>query len=197
MIRPAQILWVLVFTGVMSAQPASAPTPPAADEGLETPWSIAPVLQEIGAHFGRLLATLNRYDAKGWVAKGASETYDEQLQACKVQAKALSDGATALARNPEQLAASLELFFRFQSLETMLGSVEEGMRKYQGLADAQNLAGLEAEIGPNRDRLQRYVVALAADRERQLKITDQEAQRCRALLTAAPAAAPAKSGKKK
>ncbi|HEV2447535.1 MAG TPA: hypothetical protein VGS58_16505 [Candidatus Sulfopaludibacter sp.] len=188
---------MLAFTGVLRAQPASPQPAAAADEGLETPWSIAPVLQEIGAHFGRLLAALNQYDAKAWVAKGASETYGEQLQSCKAQAKALSDGATALSRNPEQLAAALELFFRFQSLETMLGSVEEGMRKYQGLADAQNLAGLEAEIGPNRDRLQRYVVALAADRERQLKITDQEAQRCRALLTASPAPAPAKSGKKK
>ncbi len=74
--------------------------------------------------------------------------------------------------------------------------MEEGLRKYQGSADAQKLASLEAETSSNRDRFQRYIINLASDRERQLKITDKEAQRCRAMLTA-PAPATAKSGKKK
>ena len=162
---------------------------------METPWGIAPVLTELGEHSTRLLAALGKIDSNAWVEKGASETYGDQLQSCRVQAKALADGAKALARNPEQLAASIELFFRLQSLETMLGSVEEAMRKYDSPAAAQSLAALEAEASPNRDRLQHYIVSLAADRERQLQITDKEAQRCRALLTAPPSTA--KSGKKK
>ncbi len=109
-------------------------------------------MQEIGGHADRLLGALDKIDTKAWVEKGASETYGEQLQACKVQAKALSDGAKALARSPEQLAVSLELFFRIQALETMLSSVEEGMRKYQSPAAAETLVSLEAETGANRDR---------------------------------------------
>lgn len=195
---------VLLIPTVLAAQQpspaasasATKPIAPEALAGLETPWSIAPVIQEIGAHFGRLLDALNRIDTKAWVAKGASETYSQQLDSCKAQAKAVSDAAGALARNPEQLAADLELFFRFQGVETMLVSIEDGMRKYQSPRDAEALASLEAEESRNRDRFQRYIVELAADRERQLKITDEEAQRCRAMFTA-PIPPAATSGKKK
>lgn len=188
MIRALPVAIFSVFTAGLLAQQAPA--------GLETPWDIAPVLQEIGAHAGRLVTALDRIDAKAWVEKGASETYSEQVQAAKVQAKALEDGAKGLARNPEQLAVSIELFLRVQALETMLGSVEEGLRKYQSPAAAQALSSLEAEAGPNRDRFQKYIINLAADREHQLKIMDQEAQRCRAVLTAPPSAS-SKTGKKK
>jgi hypothetical protein len=183
MIRPVEVFLAFALATPIFAQQAPPAASPAS-AGLETPWSIAPVLQEIGGHADRLLGALDKIDTKAWVEKGASETYGEQLQACKVQAKALSDGAKALARSPEQLAVSLELFFRIQALETMLSSVEEGMRKYQSPAAAETLVSLEAETGANRDRFQRYVVNLAGDRERELKIMDKEAQRCRAALTA-------------
>ncbi len=69
------------------------------------------MLQEIGAHAGRVLAALDRVNTNAWVERGASETYGEQVQSCKVQAKALEDGAKALAGNPEQLTPPIELFF--------------------------------------------------------------------------------------
>jgi hypothetical protein len=204
MYRALPVLAVLLITTVLAAQQASPaasgattrPIAPQALAGLETPWSIAPVIQEIGAHAGRLLEALNHIDTKAWVAKGASETYGQQLDSCKAQTKAVADSAATLARNPEQLAADLELFFRFQGVETMLGSIEDGLRKYQSPRDAEALASLEAEEGANRDRFQRYIVSLAADRERQLKITDEEAQRCRDMFTTVIPPA-AKSGKKK
>lgn len=161
--------------------------------GLETDWDIAAALQEVGAHAGRLLPALNRIDARSWVEQGASETYAEQLQAAKDQTQALANGAKALAKNPERLPMALELYFRMQSIDGMLASVEEGMRKYQTLASAQALAGLQAEAGANRDRLQRYIVNLAAEREQELRVMDEEAQRCRGTLTAPTG----KTGKKK
>lgn len=173
--------------------PSPTPAPQLQASGLETDWEIAPALQEIGAQATRLLPALNRIDAHSWVARGASETYAEQLQAVKAQTQAVADGAKALAKDPEKLPLELELYFRMQSIDTMLGSVEEGMRKYQDPASAQALASLQAESGANRDRLQRYLVDLAADHEQQLHVMDREAQRCRAIVTA-PAA---KSGKKK
>jgi hypothetical protein len=188
----------LTFFACAAALFAQAQTPrqPAGDQshtGLETEWDIAPVLQAIGAHALRLLPALDRVDARSWVDQGASETYAEQLQASKDQAKALAEDAKSLAKSPERLSASLELLFRMQGLETMLASVEEGVRKYQSPKDAQSLAGLQAQNGVNRDRFQRYLVNLAGEREQELQVMDKEAQRCRALLTA-PAAKP---GKKK
>ncbi len=68
----------------------------------------------------------------------------------------------------------------------MLNSVEEGMRKYQGPAHAEALASLGSRIRrqPRPLSAGAQIVNLADDRERQLRIMDQEAQRCRAVLTA-------------
>jgi len=165
------------------------PTP----AGLEASWEIAPVLQEISAHASRLLPMLDKIDAKAWVAKGASDTYVAQLQSCKDQARALAAEAKELAANPEQLSSTLQVIFRIQGLETMMGSLVEGARRYQNGAEAQALTAAVAEDGAGRDRLQRYLVNLAAQREQDLKVMDREAQRCRGILTQAPP----KPGRKK
>jgi hypothetical protein len=176
---------VFACAAVLLAQPPAAPQHPI-PAGLETAWEIAPVLQEVAAHAGRLLPQLDRVDAQAWVAKGASDTYMAQLQSSKDQARALAAGAKALAASPERLSAILELLFRMQGLDTMLLSLEEGMRKYQSPAAAQQLAGIAAENGAGRDRLERYAVNLAAEREQELAVMDKEAQRCRGLVTQAP-----------
>jgi hypothetical protein len=169
-------------TGQSSAPPA----------GLETAWEIAPVLEEISAHAGRLLPELDRIDVRAWVDKGASETYLEQLQSAKDQAKALADQAKALSRSPEKLSAGLVVLFRIQALEAIVGSLVDGTRKYQGAGAAQELAALAAENGANRDRFQRYLVNLAADEEQRVAVMDKEAQRCRGMV----AAPPTRTGKK-
>jgi hypothetical protein len=168
-----------------STPQASAPSPQQA-AGLESDWEMAAVLQEMSAHAGSLLPVLDQADAKMWTAKGAPETYGLQLQSCKEQARALADGAKALALNPEKLSAALEVLFREQGLETMLGSVAEAMRKYQSADAAQQLVALTAEGGASRDRLQRYVAGLAAEREKEYAVMDQEAQRCRGMVLAPP-----------
>jgi hypothetical protein len=190
----AAILTVLVAA---ASQPQAAAQQSASNlPGLEADWDIAAVLQEIGKHADRLLPALERIDARAWVDQGASETYTEQLQLCKDQTKTVGDAARELARNPEQLGSSIDLFIRMQILEVMLLSIEEGIRKYQTPADAQSLAALEAQDSANRGRFQRYIVNLASTREQELKVMDKEAQRCRGLVTAPPATA-SKSVKKK
>jgi len=184
-------LWACAAALYGQAQPAQQQ--PA---GLEPEWDIGVILQEMSAHAGRLLPVLDQIHVKAWLRKGASDTYAAQWQSSKDQARAFADGARDLARNPEKLSASLELLFRIQGLETMLASLEEGTRKYQDPAVAQTLASLAAENGVNRDRFQKYIVNLAAERERQFLVMDREAQRCRGILTIEPAASP-NSGRKK
>jgi len=170
---------LLVVTG---ATIAAAQTQTA---GLEADWDIAPVLQQIGAFAARLTPALDRLDPRQWAAKGASETYLAQLESSKEQARALADQSKALARNPERLSASLEVLFRIQGIDTMLGSLVEGARRYQsGEADA--LESLAVQDGASRDRLQRYIVNLASEREHDLEVMDREAQRCRGLVSQTP-----------
>jgi len=164
---------------------------------LEPKWEISVTLQEIGSHATRLLPMLDRLDVDSWIAKGASRTYEVQLQSSKEQAQALAAGAKELARNPEKLSAGLELFFRMRALEDMSGSLEEGTRKYQNPDAASELASLTAENGANRERFQQYLVELAAQREQEYQVMNSEAQRCRGVLATQPPAAPGSAGKKK
>jgi hypothetical protein len=190
---------ILFCTAALFAQAPvnQQPAPPAqAPAGLETSWDIAPVLLAVSAHSTRLLQALEKLDANAWVEKGASPTYADQLQSCKDQERAIADASKNIARNPEQLAASLELLIRMHGVDTMLASLNEVIRKYQNPASAQQLISLEAEGSSNRDRFQQYLISFAADREHALQVMDKEAQRCRALLSM-PAPATPKSGKKK
>ncbi|HLK47152.1 MAG TPA: hypothetical protein VKT49_03400 [Bryobacteraceae bacterium] len=191
------LLWVS-FTATLQAQ---APPPPQA--GLVPDWDIRAVLEEMSAHATRLQPLLQQVDAKSWVAKGASETYGSQLQSSRDQARAMADGAKALEQNPEKLSACLELYFRIAGLEDMLASLENGIRRYQDPALAQQLAALAAENGANRNRFQTYIVNLATQREQECAVMDQEAQRCRGILATQPppaasrAAAPTRKGEAK
>jgi hypothetical protein len=174
--------------------PAQQNTAPPAASGLETDWDIAVTLRAIAAHAARVLPALDRADAGSWTRKGAPEAYAAQLQSAKDQAHAITADAVALAADPERLALSLGLLFRTQALTTLLASVAEAVRNYQDPAQAQALIALAAEGDPSREHFQQYIVNLAAEREKELAVMDQEAQRCRALVTAP---APAASGKKK
>jgi hypothetical protein len=172
-------------------QAPKAEQPPIA--GLTASWEIAPVMEEVAAHAGRLLAALDKINPEAWVEKGASDTYVAQFRSSREQARALIDGAKALARTPEKLSVSIEVLLRIHGLESMVTSLAEAIRKYQGPGEAQALIALSAENGANRDRLQAYVVNLAVEREQDLAVMDREAQRCRGMVIQAP---PPKSGRK-
>jgi hypothetical protein len=184
--RAVRGLVVFACAGAFSARTQS-PATSQQSAGLESDWEIAPVLQQIGTHAERVMPLLDRADARQWAAKGAPDAYAAQLQLSKDQARALADGAKAAAGNPEALSVELQVLFREQGLETLLVSVAEAVRKYQNAAAAQELVAAAAESGADRDRLEQYVVNLAAEREKEYQVMDQEAQRCRAQVLAPPA----------
>ncbi len=132
---------------------------------------------------------LDQIDAKEMVKNGVPDTYITQLEASKVQAKALATEALALSNAPEKLSADLVTFFRMQSLEKTLLSIEEGIRKYWNPAVADLLNSQMAENGANREHFQRYILDLAATHEQECAVMDHEAQRCRGILAKQPGAA--------
>src|SRR5262249_12367845 len=111
---------------------------------------MAGVPDQIGKDNAPITPGLEQVSAPGWVAKGAPDAYAAQLQSCKDQVRAITIEAAALARNPEKISAGLQLLFRFQGLETMLLSLEDGARKYQTPQVAQSLAAAFAATGANR-----------------------------------------------
>jgi hypothetical protein len=159
---------------------------PAQQKGVESQWDIGQTLKAISAHALRVKSVLDQVQPKQWVAKGAPEAYIGQWNSTRTQAQGLSTVAEMLSRDPEKLTAALDMLFRLQTLDSLLSSLTEGVRKYQNPATADLLSGVISENGANRQRLQQYVTDLAALKEQEFKVVDQEAQRCRASLLKQP-----------
>ena len=157
--------------------------------GVSTDWDIGKTLTAIAAHASRLESLLEQIQPQEWVSKGAPEQYVNQWKESRTQIQAITASAKDLSRNPGKLTDSLQLLFRVQSLEVMLGSLRDGIRKYHNPAVADLLSGVVAENGANRNRLQQYVLELAAEKEQEFTVADREAQRCREFLSKQPAPA--------
>jgi hypothetical protein len=153
------------------------------------------VLDDLSGQSKRLIPILEQIDPNVWVtAKGAPDTYIRQWRSSQDQLKALIRDAAALAQDPERLPVALQTFFRVQSLQVMLQSLVDGIRRYQNPALADLLAGVAAEGGTDRERFQQYIMSLATERDQMFGIMDHEAQRCRSILSnqGAPARPPAR-----
>jgi hypothetical protein len=147
---------------------------------------VSRTIRDIAANAERLLPMLDQIKPHDWVAKGASETYVAQWKTSADQCRALIADAQALAKSPENLVDILKVLFRVQFLEISMGSLEEGLRKYQNPALAELLNGTRAENIPNREKLQQYAIDLANQREQDYKVADAEAQRCRGQIVSQP-----------
>jgi hypothetical protein len=134
----------------------------------------------------RLMPMLQQIKPEDWVAKGASDTYVSQWKTSEQQCKALATDARTLAQSPDKLTEVLKVLFRVQFLELSMGSLEEGLRKYQNPALAELLNGTSAENIPYREKLQQFAIDLADQREQDYKVADAEAQRCRNQLVTKP-----------
>lgn len=165
---------------------ASACSAGAQQAGMQNAWDIHKTLDAIAAHADRLTPFLDQIQPEKWIAEGAPASYVAQAKSCQNLVKAVSTDARTLARNPEKLSGALETLFRIRTLETMAGSLSEGIRKYHNPAVADLLNAAVAENGANRDRLQQYVLELAATKEQEFRVADEEAQRCRASLSRQP-----------
>jgi uncharacterized membrane protein len=130
---------------------------------------------------------IDQVQPSGWVAKGASETYVAQWNTAQAQLKYVVASSEAFSRQPERLALGMDVYFRMESVNSTLGSLTEGVRKYQNPALASIMESVVAENGTNRDRLRQYLQDLATQKEQEFQVADREAQRCRAALLSQPA----------
>ncbi len=160
--------------------------PPA---GLTPAWEFQKTLDALVAQAKRLTPMIEEIRVKEWQAKGAPSSYSEQHTAVRNQLQYLLQTAQSLKAHPDQMASALETFLRLQSLESLLDSLSQGVRRYQNPALADLLQGVIAENDNNRQLFRSYLVELVSNKEAELKIMNEEAQRCRGALirqTAAP-----------
>jgi type II secretory pathway component GspD/PulD (secretin) len=174
--RPARaLLWSLGIALASAQQP-----PPA---GLETPWDVRKILTDVTAQATQLKPLLPQLNPQQWADRGASTTYILQWQAAQRQVDDVQTFARQLSQKTDSLSLALEVYFRLEALEVTARSLDEGAERYGTRAHADKLAAYVAYSFDSRQRLRDYLKDLAASTEQNFKIADEEAQRCRGIIS--------------
>ena len=176
----------VVFAGRALAQ---APT-----AGVLSEWDVQKLMQNLETQAKHLSPVIDQIKPETWIANGAPETYVSQWKSGQAELKYLLQASDALIKQPERLTLALETYFRMQAMESTLGSLIEGIRKYQNPALADLVQSVVNENGSNRDKLRQYIQDLAAQKEQEFQVADREAQRCRGTILKQPA--PIQRGRK-
>jgi hypothetical protein len=180
-------LSVALALGQTSDTAQSAADQPASDQGVASEWDARKLIDALSTQAQHLKPVIDQVQPADWASKGASETYAAQWNSAQAQLKYLISVSEAFSRQPERLSLGLETYFRMQAVDSTLGSLTEGVRKYQNPALASIMQSVIAENSTNRDRLRKYLQDLATQKEEEFQVADREAQRCRAALLKQPA----------
>jgi len=150
--------------------------------GVNSEWDVQKLLDSLKLQAQHLQPIIEQVKPESWVANGAPQAYVTQWKTAQAEIQYLLTSCDALAKQPERLTLALDTFFRMQAMESTLGSVIEGVRKYQNPALADLVRAVMGENSSNRERLRQYLTDLASQKEQEFTIADREAQRCRETL---------------
>ena len=157
--------------------------PAVAGDGVLADWDVKSKMEALATDVARIEDLLRRARPNEWVANGAPEAYQRQLDSSRTSYQLLIANAEKLARQPEMLSLALETLFRMDSMDLLLTSLSQGIRRYQGPSLADDIARFIADNSRHRDMLRQHSVDLAATRENEYKVISAEAQRCRTELS--------------
>jgi hypothetical protein len=160
---------------------------PGQESGVALDWDVREALSKLVEATKRLTPILDQVHPKEWIARGATPTYADQMQAIQNEIGYLEQTVAEVKKDPQRMTKTLEAYLRLQSIDVMVRSLSEGIRRYQNPAVADLLSGVMTENSDQTARLRDYLVELVAAKETELKIADDEAQRCRGMLVNRPA----------
>ncbi len=159
---------------------ASALAQSAQPPSMASEWDVRKLLESLDVQAQHLKPIMDQIKPETWIAQGAPQTYQVQWNAARAELGYFLSSDEALARQPDRLTLALDTYFSMQAMESTLGSLMEGTRKYQSPDLAVQMQTVISENGTNRDQLRQYMQDLAAEKEQEFKVADAEAQRCRA-----------------
>ena len=146
-------------------------------------WDARKLAQTVVEATHQLEPIMVRINPAEWTSNGAPPAYSFQLERIKNGVSYLVISAKQFSVDPQKLSAALDTYLRIQWLETQIGSLEQGVRKYQNPALADLLMAAVSDNAIARTQLQQYVLALASYRETEMKVMAREAQKCRVEST--------------
>jgi hypothetical protein len=180
-------LILLLFPLGVWCQQQQVPVPQVSLAGVQTPWNVRTIIDKLvdeNEHFEPVLESIHPQD---WLDKGASPVYIQQLQQALQQTRDVVVTSKRLAQKTDQLSLALDDYFRLEALDSTARSLEEGVRHYADRSSADRLAALIAHNFSAREQFRDYLASLAISQEQNFKVADQEAQRCRGIISREPA----------
>ena len=173
--RAAVILGTLAVCAAAQSQSSG--------EGVAAVWDVRANVASLVADVQKVEPLLRRVDAPHWVTRGAPEAYVRQHAAAQAAVQQLVSATERLAHDPEKLPGAVDVYFELERMELLMNSLRDGVRKWQ----SDDLANMFTQVmGTNilhRDRLRQHIRDLSVARENEFKIANEEAQRCRGMLT--------------
>ncbi len=179
-------------SGAASSQNAQSstgvPSPPsqAPPEGMQTAWDIRQMLTALNTQNQKLKPLMDGMHPQEWLANGAPPTYASQYLDTRSRLEDVTRSIKNLSQKTESLAAALDTYFRMEALETGERSLVECIQKYGERKTAEQLSALMAEDFTTRQKFREYLRDLSTEREQEFKIADEEAQRCRGMISKEP-----------
>jgi hypothetical protein len=156
------------------------------EAGVAPEWVVRKDIEALVEHVERVKPIIEQAKPGQWVGQGAPTAYVDQGKRVAAEVQYLIDSARKLSGKPDRLTFALDTYFRLQAVDQLLQSYGAGIRRYQNAPLADLLQSLLNESAADRDKLRQYIMDLAADREHQFQVADEEAQRCRAMLLSDP-----------
>jgi hypothetical protein len=164
--------------------------------GLESPWDVRKILADLLKDNQGLQSVLAQLNPQQWYSqKGAPSTYIVQLETAQRQLKDIVTATKMLSAKTEDLPLALDEYFRLEALEVTARSLEGGAQRYSDPATAGKLSELIAHNFNSRERFRDYIRDLATSTGQNCKIADEEAQRCRGMISREPAPSSRRSKK--
>ena len=148
-------------------------------QGVPAEWNVRQQLDDLKTRFEAITPELNRVDLNRWKSEGVAVAYLAQFESIQTQLRSLTLAIADLRQTPEKLSIALEIFLRFDALDSMQRGVMEAIRKYEKQDLADSIEAKFVESAPARNNFRNYLLDLAALRDREFDVILIEAQRCR------------------
>lgn len=161
---------------------------PAAPIGIDSPWGVRKILDDLAADNEKLRSVFGTLNPQEWSSKkGAPSAYIQQLQVGQRQLNDVVISSKLLAQKTESLPLALDSYFRLEALEVTARSLSEAAQRYANRRTADQLNTLVARSFTTRERFRDYIEDLAKTQEQNFRVADEEAQRCRGMISRQPA----------
>jgi hypothetical protein len=156
--------------------------PLTAQTGVTPDWDVRTSMGALAKDISKLEPVVQLIKPKQWLLEGAPQTYVKQFESVQNSLKYLVQGAQQLEQEPARLTTAIDVLFRMQKMEVLLGSLKDGVRRYQSPDLADRLAAMLGKNNNHAERLREHITDLAMTREQEFQVVDTEAQRCRSAL---------------